>query len=445
MTRAVAAFVLIGSWAAIVPPPARAQGLPAVAADALVARCAAYVDGHFEEQIALLESIVNVNSGTMNFEGVRAVGSLLGSELSALGFEVRWVAAPGAVNRAGHLVASKTGRSGLRVLLLGHLDTVFPAAGAVRGFRRDGDRITGHGVEDMKNGLVVLVSALRTLAYVGALGDARITVVLTGDEEDVGVPESLSRDFLVHTARAHDVVLSFEPGEPGVVVTTRRGFSGWRLAVGGQGGHSSRIFGDELGGGAVFEAVRILGAFYDQLRHEPYLTFNPGIIAGGTRVQQGTGTGEAMAFGKANVVASEVIVEGDLRFLSDAQKQNVQARMLAIAARNLPRTRATLTFDDSNPAMSPRPGNETLRRLYSDVSQAVGTGPLAANDPMTRGAGDVCFVSDLVSGALDGLGGSGGGAHSDNEWLDVASFRQATKRAAVFLHRLVTAPPPLRP
>ncbi len=147
-------------------------------------RIVADVRARSGEAIRLLEESVNINSGTMNHAGVREVGKRYRSELERLGFETRWIELPPEMRRAGHLVATREGKQGKRLLLLGHLDTVFEVDSPVKKWERKGDRVSGQGVNDMKGGNVIILEALRALHNAGALDDTSITVMFTGDEED---------------------------------------------------------------------------------------------------------------------------------------------------------------------------------------------------------------------------------------------------------------------
>ena len=155
-----------------------------------------YVDAHAGDALALLERVVNINSGTQNFDGVREVGRIFSAELESLGFSTRWVDGA-AFHRAGHLVAEHRG-SGPRILLIGHLDTVFEKDSPFQKFERIDERSgRGPGIIDMKGGDVVMVSALKALHAAGALEAMNLAVVLTGDEEDSGRPLMLARQALV--------------------------------------------------------------------------------------------------------------------------------------------------------------------------------------------------------------------------------------------------------
>lgn len=389
--------------------------------------------------LTLLERAVNINSGTMNHAGVRAVGQLFGAEFAQLGFATRWAEMPPAMRRAGHLIATREGRQGKRLLLIGHLDTVFEKDSPVRLWQRDGARVRGQGVNDMKGGDVIIIEALRALHRVGALDNTSITVVFSGDEEDAGEPIAVSRADLVNAARRSDVALAFEAtmrDKDGRDTGTigRRAASSWQLQVKGKQGHSSGIFSDSAGYGAIYEAARIIDGFRQQLI-EPDLTFSPGLIVGGTEAGTDALGTAGQASGKSNVIARAVTVEGDLRYLSFEQRDRAHAKMQAIVAQNLPGTSASITFREAYPPMSPTAGNLALLKVYSQASQDAGLGPIPALPPGQRGAGDVQFVAPLLD-SLDGLGATGNGAHSPDEDLEIASIERATIRAALLLYRL---------
>lgn len=394
------------------------------------ARIVAAVDAHRDGALALLEETVNVPSATENLAGVRRVGAVYARELEALGFETRWAELPASMARAGHLVATHTGNRGKRVLLIGHLDTVLEK----EPFRREGDRAYGSGASDMKGGNLVIVEALRALHASGALRGRRITVVLTGDEEDAGVPTSVAREALTSAARASDAALAFEGSTPGVAVIGRRGVGTWRLHVTGEQAHSSGIFRQERGDGAIYETARILARIHDELR-EPYLTINPSVIVGGTDVTYDAAAKSGTALGKTNVIPREVRVEGDIRYLSAAQFDSARERMTAIVSQHLPKTGATIDVVAEYPAMSPTAANRELLAVLDGVSRNLGQGGILAQDPGERGAGDVSFVAEGLA-CLDGLGADGGNEHAPGEYVDLAGLPALTRRAALLIYRL---------
>ncbi len=401
-------------------------------------RMADWIDAHAEDAIALLEETVNISSGTMNPEGVREVGDVMRRELDELGLETEWIEMPPEMNRAGHLFGRKGGE-GQKFLLIGHLDTVFEADDDFQAFVRDGDQATGPGVDDMKGGNVVIVYALKALAEIDALDDIPVVVAYTGDEEKTGSPLDVARHDLIEAGKWADIALGFE----GAVhydgqdwgTTARRSASSWILEVEGKQAHSSGIFREDVGAGAIFEASRILNAFYDEVRGEEYLTFNAGTIQGGTDVTYDDQQNRGTSFGKTNVVPRKVIVHGGLRTISAEQLARAKANMQAVVERSHPHTAATIRFRDSYPPMKPTEGNEQLRIVLSDINEALGRGPMPALDPSRRGAADVSFVAGYTD-ALAGLGALGKGAHSPNESLDLTSMPLAIKRAAILIYRL---------
>jgi len=395
------------------------------------------IDSRQSGAMALLQQAVEINSGSMNFEGVKHVGDLFADALEKLAFEVTWVDGAN-FDRAGHLVARHRG-SGPHLLLIGHLDTVFEPDSPFQHFERLGtERARGPGIIDMKGGDVIIVEAIAALKAVGALDELQITVVMTGDEESSGSPLSEARHVLLEAADAADVALGFEDGDgnPETAVIARRGYTGWRLTVSGTPAHSSLIFRDEVGDGAAFEMARILDGFRRELEGERYLTFNPGVGLVGTRVNYDDTHSSGDAFGKANVIAEHGLVTGDLRTLTIDQLASAKSRMEAIVARHLPGTSAEIEFTDGYPPLAPTDGNRRLLSLYDQASRDLGSGTVSAVDPDAAGAADISFTAGRVVMALDGLGLMGEGGHTVRETADLTTLPSQTKRAAVLMYRL---------
>ncbi len=420
---------------ALVSPQLRAQTPSKLTATERT--IAGAVDAHNAEALALLERIVNVNSGTLNFAGVRQVGDMLRPQFESLGFTVRWVdGAP--FHRAGHLVAEHPG-AGPKILLIGHLDTVFEPSSPFQRFERLNDTTArGPGVIDMKGGDVILLAALHALKDAGALDRMNVVVVLHGDEEEAGAPLSAARQTLIDAAKGAQVALGFEDGagDPRTAVISRRGAGSWTLTTTGIPAHSSQIFKPEVGAGAVYEGSRILHEFYTTLSKEPYLTFNPGLAIGGTLVTTDTTGTQGTGAGKTNVVAEHMKVTGDLRTLSPEQRTKAKKAMQDIVLRHLPQTTATIAFDDGYPPMAPTAGNRRLLAMYDAASRDLGFGPVAAVDPSRAGAADVSFVAGIVPMIIDGIGLSGHDDHTDKETADLRMLPSQTKRAALVLYRL---------
>ncbi|SKA03182.1 M20/M25/M40 family metallo-hydrolase [Sediminibacterium ginsengisoli] len=398
----------------------------------------AYINAHMGEAEQLLADAVNINSGTLNKEGVKKTGAVFNKALSQIGFNTEWINLPDSLNRAGHLVATRKGKKGKKLFLIGHLDTVFEPDMPFAPYSKLNDSTaTGQGVNDMKGGDVVIVMALRALEAAGLLNDASVVVYMTGDEENSGKPSGVSRADFIERAKSADVILGFE-GAAGLrnVATARRGTSDWRLTVTAKTGHSSGVFSQGAGYGAIYEAARILNSFREQLAGEKYLTFNPGLIAGGSETSFDAQKAEARAIGKTNIISPAVTVTGDLRFLTATQRDAARVKMKTIAAASLPGTKSTLQFHDGIPAMEPTKGNDQLVKLIDSVSRDMGIGRTYAGDPGSRGAGDISYVAAYAD-AIDGLGASGRGSHAPGETINLKEFPILIHRAAILMYRLI--------
>ena len=394
------------------------------------------VNKQLPQAMQLLEQIVNINSGSLNVAGVRRTGEVLMDEFNRIGFTTEWVTLPDSLKRAGHLVASIKGKKGKKVLLIGHLDTVFEPDMEPNPYRKLNDSTaTGQGVNDMKGGDIIIFTALKVLYQLGYLKNASVTAYFTGDEEKSGQPTSVSRADFIERAKQNDIALGFE-GAQGLhrVATARRGSSEWKLTVTGRQAHSAGIFSSNYG--SIYEAARIINSFREQLSNEKYLTFNPGIIAGGSDVQFDSLNITAKIAGKTNIISPVTYVEGDLRFLREAQKDSARQKMFLIAStNNLGATSAAITFKDGYPAMEPTPGNNQLVEMLNKVTVDMGIGETSAADPGSRGAGDISFIGKYLD-CLDGLGASGSGAHAPGETLNLKEFPILIQRAALFIYRL---------
>ena len=395
-----------------------------------------------ERNIALLERLVNQNSGTLNLEGVEKVADMVRPELDALGFKTHWTPMRH-TGRAGHLTAVHEGRRGTkRILLIAHLDTVFEADSPFQRFERRGDVAEGPGVVDNKGGIVVILAALRAMQAAGTLADANIEIALTGDEEDAGVPRAEARAGLVAAGRRADVALDFEglarlDGQD-MGSIARRSSNSWELRTTGRTGHSSGIFSTNSGDGAIFEIARIIAGFRTDLP-EPSLTFNVGLVSGGisaTFEEEGT---RSTATGKSNIIPPTALAIGDFRTLSEEQTRRVRGKMEAIVAANAPRTSAEIRFADPYPPMAPTEGNRALLARLNAVNRDMGLPEMPELDPLRRGAGDIGFVASHVDG-LAGMGPAGSGSHAVGETIDLPSIAKQAKRAAILMTRLSKEP-----
>jgi glutamate carboxypeptidase len=402
----------------------------------------AYVDAHELESNALLEKLVKINSGTHNLEGVRAVGQIMMAQLRELGFEVRWIPMD-EVERAGVLVAQHKcpvgeGKCGKRMLLIGHMDTVFEKTSPFQTYTVEGHIATGPGTNDMKGGLVDMLYALKAMQAAGVLERTEMTAVLSGDEEAHGIPASISRRDMIAAAHHSDVALEFEgtPRVNGVFYgsVSRRSSTDWYLRTTGETGHSSGIFSESKGYGAIYELVRILDAFRTQLP-EAGLTYNVGMVLGGSSTTVDAAGNNGTATGKDNVISPTAYASGDIRTTSNEQTERVEKKMEAIVAEHLAKTGATISFGEGYPAMAATAESRAVLKILNGANASLGLAAMPELDPMKRGAGDIAFVADIIPG-LAGIGATGDGAHAPGETIDLSTQPINTKRDAVLMYRL---------
>ncbi|OYU92911.1 MAG: peptidase M20 [Bacteroidetes bacterium B1(2017)] len=392
------------------------------------------IDADMPSTIQLLKESVNINSGTFNIVGVKKVGEMYGKELAALGFTVEWVSMPDSLKRAGHLVATKKGNKGKKLFLIGHLDTVFEPDTPPNPFTMLNDSTaTGQGIIDMKGGDVMVIAALKAMHKQGLLNDVSITVYFTGDEENTGQPTEISRADFIERAKQHDVALAFESTVAIEKVTTaRRGATKWELVIDAQQGHSSLVWGKN-GFGAIYEATRIVNEFREQLSLEPNITVNPGLFIGGSDINVNTTTQRGDASGKNNIISPKTFVLGDLRFLTETQKNNAQKMMFEIVSKNLNGATAKIKFQDMIPAMAPTAGNEALAKMFNNISVELGYGDVKPDTKM--GGGDVAFVAKYLD-SIDGIGAYGKGAHAPGEVMFLNYYPKLIKKATLLIYRL---------
>jgi glutamate carboxypeptidase len=397
------------------------------------------VETEQQRSLALLEKLVNQNSGSLNLEGVEKVGQMMRAELEPLGFKVEWKPMTD-TGRAGHLIATHVGKpDAKRQLLIAHLDTVFEPDSPFQTFTRKGDMGEGPGAGDDKGGMVVIVAALRAMQAAGTLKDANIEIHMTGDEEDSGSPIEKARADLIAAGKRSDVALDFEglvrDGGADMGSVARRSSESWTVTATGKSAHSSGIFSAAAGDGAIYELTRIIQRFRTELP-EPNLTFNVGLIAGGQQAELDAGGIRATANGKTNIIAPIAIARGDLRTLSAEQAARVKAKMAAIVADHAPVTDAKLAFDPGGyPPMAPTDGNRALLAKLNGVNRDLGLAEMAPLDPLKRGAGDISFVAADVDG-LAGLGPYSTGDHAPGEAVDIPSIARQATRAAILMSRL---------
>lgn len=370
-----------------------------------------HVDFSCTSQMQLLEHLVSIDSGTDDKAGVDRVGAILAAELDALGCTVETVRQE---TLGDHVVARKSGRAGADVLLVGHLDTVFPAGTvAVRPFTILGDRAFGPGVYDMRGGLAVLVYALRALraASPAAWQDLGLRIVLNSDEEP---GSDTSRDLIAAEAQQAGMACILEPARAGgEYVCARKGVSRYVVSIHGIAAHSGNQ--PHLGASAVSELAAKIGVLDSLNGAEAGLTVNVGVVRGGTRVNMVPDFAECEVEMRLPTISS-------LRLVEDA----VARLELPIAVK---RTQTAVTGGVKQYPMEARADRSREWQMLSRVGDELG---LKVSWIATGAASDGNTTSRFVP-TLDGMGPVGDRAHSPDEYIVVSSVPERTKMLARFL------------
>ena len=231
-----------------------------------------------------------------------------------------------------------------------------------------------------------MIQALRALDAAGVLKDMNVTIVMTGDEESSGDPQSVAREALVAAAKGAQVALGFEDGDghPQHAVIGRRGTASWTLRVKGTPAHSSQIFREDIGYGSMFEAARILDTFRQKLAGQEHLTFNPAVIVGGTQVtttrrsHAARRSGRTMSFPRRR--SSPATCARCRR--SNSPRRSRRCRPSSRSRCRTRRRRSPSTRDI--PPMAPTDGNRRLLALYDQASRDIGAGEVTAVNPDRR-------------------------------------------------------------
>jgi glutamate carboxypeptidase len=370
-------------------------------------RVAAYLDD--------LEQLVNIDCGSYTPDGVNRVADLVAARLTGLNAAVELMSGGAAPDgRAlGDLVIGRLAGSGPRVLLIGHMDTVFePGTAAARPFRVEGDRALGPGVSDMKGGLLAGLSALAALDAVGYRPTA--TFVANPDEE-IGSP--FSGLVIRELAAEHDVALVLECARAnGNIVSARKGIADLVVTVHGRAAHAG--VEPEKGRSAILAAARLVGALHDLNGRWPTVTCNVGVISGGTR---------------PNVVADTCRLEVDLRAANVAEFEAATAAMTELLSTpGVPDTRAEHEVTASHPPMEKSPATARLVDLAVEMARELG---FELHDTATGGASDANTTAAAGLPTLDGLGPIGGDDHAPPEWLDLSSVVPRTTLLAGLIAR----------
>ena len=369
--------------------------------------------------LADLATLVNVDCGTHNKAGVDRVGEWIRARCVAWGWEVErlpqadygdcWIARLHGANERANAG---------RLMLIGHLDTVYPdGTAAARPMRFEGNKILGPGVCDMKGGLLVGMYALHAL-QAEAFDDFAEIVFFFNSEEEVGSP--VSRSIYSPIAQQMDAAIVFESARAnGDIVSARKGSAEYRLTVKGKSAHAG--VEPEKGANAVIELAHQLQALYKLNGIAPGVTVNPDVIGGGT---------------KSNVIPDEAWALIDVRAV-DAAGAEVITQVLANwpAQTTVPGTQVALSGRFSFAPMAKTPATAKLAQLAKEAARDLG---FAINDMATGGASDANTIAGLGVPVIDGLGPVGGLDHSPDEYIEAESIVPRAALAAELIRKILS-------
>ncbi|HTX91044.1 MAG TPA: M20 family metallopeptidase [Anaerolineales bacterium] len=357
--------------------------------------------------LGLLQQLVETESPSHEKAAVDRVGALVADQCRSSGAQVEVHAR----ETAGDLVEARWGTGPGGILLLAHMDTVFPLGTLAKmPFQTREDKTYGPGVSDMKGGIVVGLTALAALTEAGRPLLHPVTALFTSDEE---IGSGASRALIEELASRSALVLVLEPGMlDGSVKTWRKGVGEFRLAVHGRAAHAG---GDhEKGRNAIEELAHQVLAIQKMTDYDKGTTLNVGTVRGGIA---------------SNVVPDEASIEIDLRVMQPGEAERIQAALEGLRPA-LEDTRLELTGEINRP---PMPFDERMKATFKrakDIAAGIGTQLKAAG---TGGASDANFVAPLGIPVLDGLGPAGGEYHSEREFILTASLAERARLLAALL------------
>ncbi len=375
----------------------------------------AFLESSRSDFLADLSALVNVDCGTHNKAGVDRVGQWIGARCAVWDWEVERLAL---TEHGDCWLARLHGNGAGRILLMGHLDTVYPdGTAAARPMRFEEAKIIGPGVCDMKGGLLVGMYALRALQIANFRDFAEIAFFFNSDEE-IGSPGS--RPIYAPIARRMDAALVLESARAnGDIVSARKGSGEFTLRVTGKAAHAG--VEPEKGANAVVELAHQIIALQELNGLAPGVTVNADVIVGGT---------------KSNVIPEEAWVIVDVRAIDPAGAEAITSALTSLPTRTiLPGTHAQVSGHFSYPPMARTPAVRFLAELARDSARELG---FEINDVATGGASDANVLASLGVPVLDGLGPIGGLDHSSDEYIEIDSLAPRAAMMAGLIQRILS-------
>jgi glutamate carboxypeptidase len=372
-----------------------------------------WLEEHLPEYLENLRSLVDVDCGTSNKPGVDLVGQVFRGYLKDAGFDL--VEYP--LSEYGDCcLATYRGKGTARILLVGHLDTVYPVGTvATRKMHFENDHILGPGVCDMKAGLLSGLYAMRALQQVKFDDFAQLDFFLNTDEE---VDSPASRALYLPIATKADVALVLESARMnGDIVSARKGGGNYHVQVRGRQAHAGVEI--EKGANAILELSHCIQEISALNGRQPGTTVNVGLVGGGTRT---------------NVVPDDAWADLDVRFVTRADGLALDQSIRQVASRtHVPGTHIEISGGIEKNPMEKTAASGYLVNLILGVARQLG---LSFKDVQTGGTSDGNYISEAGIPTLDGLGPVGGLDHSPDEYIEAKSIVNRTALLAGFIVEL---------
>ncbi len=372
-----------------------------------------FVQKYLNEMIILIEKLVNIDSGSLYKPGIDQVGTILKEHFSDMEFTYREIVEK---EQGNHLIIQHKDAQKPEVIILAHMDTVFPV-GTVksRPFRIDGERAYGPGVIDMKSSLVTLLFALKALIEHEEVSYKNVQIFLNSDEE---IGSVTSRKWIEQLAKGKKYALVMEPArKDGSLVSSRKGKGNYVLNIEGKAAHSG--IEPEKGRSAIEELAHKVIQLHELSDPENGISVNVGLIEGGS---------------SANTVSAHASAHVDVRITDIEQAETVEKRIEEICSTTeIPGTTISLEGEMNRPPMEKNKGTRSLLKIIEEVGESIG---VAVEDTATGGGSDASFTAALGIPTIDGLGPVGGNPHSEKEYLEIPSLVERTHLLAAVIKRL---------
>ncbi|HRA47141.1 MAG TPA: M20 family metallopeptidase [Thermomicrobiales bacterium] len=371
-----------------------------------------YLEGALPSYIKELTTICAIDSGSHHKPGIDQVQTIFANQLADSGWAVERIAN---AEWGDDLIARKHGTGTIRILLIGHADTVYPVGEAARRpVTIVGDKLLGPGTCDMKAGILTGIHAMTALNQIGWRNYAQISLLIVSDEE---IEQRHSVETLQREGAAHDIVLTLEAARAnGDIVTSRKATRWFRIDVTGKAAHAG--VEPEKGASATLALAHIIAEAHKLNGFKPGMTVNSGRISGGSN---------------PNVVSAEASVLIDIRAWTNAELEELAGLLREVVAIEwVPGVTATMQLNGGAgmPAMERTPGTQRLETLTKAIASQLG---FAVNGAATGGGSDVSIAVHTGAAGLDGLGPIGGLDHGPDEYIEVSSIVPRTALLAVLL------------